>query len=136
MQIDIIVYVHADRCLRRRPFAPPSIGLQLAAHTPVCHQVSVIHPPFESVHSTTKADLICLIFGRLFARQAYQLAAQLVVQGKLVVMGGGFVTRHPEDALAYCEAVLIGTLEPAWSRLLSDANMGQLQRYYKNEAVH
>jgi len=134
MQIDIIVYVHADRC--RRPFAPPSIGLQLAAHTPVCHQVSVIHPPLESVYPTTKADLICLIFGRVFARQAYQLAARLVGQGKRVVMGGGFVTRHPEEALAYCEAVLIGALETVWPRLLSDANMGQLHRYYKNEAVH
>ncbi|MFN8494606.1 MAG: hypothetical protein U0350_43800 [Caldilineaceae bacterium] len=136
MQIDILVYVHTERCLWRRPFVPPSTGLRLAALTPVCHQVCVIHPPIESVRPATKADLVCLLFSRLFVKQAYQLAAQLAVQGKLVVMGGSFVTRHPEEALEVCEAVLIGAIEPRWLRLLMDANAGQLQRYYKKEAVH
>lgn len=136
MQIDIIVYVHTARCFCQRPFAPPSIGLRLAALTPVCHQVRVIHPPLETVRSTTKADLTCLIFDRQLASQAYRLAAYLVIQGKLVVMGGSFVTRHPEDALEVCEAVLIGRIEPTWPRLLMDVNRGQLQWYYKNEAVH
>lgn len=117
MQIDIIIYVRAYG--QPQPFVPPSIGLRLAALTPVCHQVRIIHPPLERVQRATKATLVCLLFDSSFAKQAYRLGIFFAGQRKMVVMGGPHVNRRPDEARRYCHALMTGGFEQSWAPLLT-----------------
>lgn len=117
MQIDIIIYVRAYG--QPQPFVPPSIGLRLAARTPVCHKVRIIHPPLECVQRATKASLVCLLFDSSFAKQAYRLGIFFAVQRKMVVMGGPHVNRQPDEASQYCQAIITGEIEQSWAPWLA-----------------
>ena len=45
-------------------------------------------------------------------------------------MGGPHTTFWPEEALRFCDSVVIGEAESVWPRLVADATRSQLQRIY------
>ncbi len=131
MKIDIvIVYMPRYRKGHEMNFVPPITGIHLAALTPPQHQVRVIHQQLQPVPLDTDADLVALSFFSGFAPEAYRLARAFRQRGKTVVAGGPHVTFWPDEALAYCDAVLIGEAESAWLDLLQDVERGNLQSRY------
>jgi radical SAM superfamily enzyme YgiQ (UPF0313 family) len=92
--------------------------------------VRVIHQQVQPVPDETSADLVAISFFTGFAPEAYRIARHFKKQGKTVVLGGPHVTFSPEEALAYCDAVVIGEAESVWENLLSDAERGVLERCY------
>ncbi len=131
MRIDIIVvYIQRYERGHEVDFVPPITGIHLAAITPPGHDVRVIHQQVEPVRFDTDADLIALSFFSGFAPEAYRLAAEFRRRGKIVVGGGPHATFSPDEALRYCDAVVVGEAESVWPRLLEDVEAGQLQARY------
>lgn len=132
MRVDVIV-VYSARYERghEMQFVPPVTGLHLAALTPARHRVRVFHQQAEALPLHSDADLVALCFFSGFAPEAYRLARHFRDQGKRVVAGGPHATFWAEEALEFCDAVVVGEVEGVWERLLEDAEAGRLQRVYE-----
>lgn len=131
MKIDlIVVYVPRYRFGQEKTFVSPLTGIHLAALTPSRHTVRVVHQKVVQVNLDTDADVIALSFFTGFAPEAYRLALAFQARGKIVVAGGPHVTFHPDEALRFCDAVVIGEAESVWVRLLDDIESGRLQPNY------
>ncbi len=134
MKIDIIVvYMQRYEKGHEFDFVPPITGIHLAALTPPQYRVRVIHQQVEPVNLDSDADLVALSFFSGFAPEAYRLAALFKQKGKMVVAGGPHVTFSPEEALRYCDAVVIGEAESVWAELLGDAERGALRPVYRGQ---
>lgn len=78
-------------------------------------------------------DLVAISTMSAQVFDAYAVADHYRARGVKVVMGGLHVTSLPDEALRYCDAVVIGEAEPLWPRLLGDAAAGHLKPVYRRE---
>jgi radical SAM superfamily enzyme YgiQ (UPF0313 family) len=111
----------------------PSLGLlTLAGMTPPAHrcdylevgdlgQIAVLPREFDLVGISSFSAQI---------PEAYELADRFRAIGVPVVLGGLHVTAEPQEALAHCDAVVVGEGEATWLELLRDAESGRLKRAY------
>jgi radical SAM superfamily enzyme YgiQ (UPF0313 family) len=51
-------------------------------------------------------------------------------------MGGIHVSMMPQEALNYCDAVVIGEAEGAWPQVLEDFEAGKLQKQYRGSWIN
>ncbi|OAD21253.1 radical SAM domain protein [Candidatus Thiomargarita nelsonii] len=114
---------------------PPLTGIHLAAITPSQYVVNVIHQQVEPVNLDTEADVIALSFFTGFAPEAYRLALEFKKRGKWVVAGGSHVTFSPDEALQYCDSVVIGEAESVWTSLLQDIENEVLKPKYVGQSL-
>lgn len=114
----------------------PSLGLlTLAGLTPRHHEVCYrevddirsLGPDLESF------DLVAISTFTAQVEEAYVVADRYRGLGTLVVMGGLHVTVMPEEALAHCDAAIVGEGEICWPEVLADAEAGRLARIYKSQ---
>jgi radical SAM superfamily enzyme YgiQ (UPF0313 family) len=132
MKIDIIVvYVQRYEKGHEFDFVPPTTGVHLAALTETRHDVRVFHEQVDVIDYETDADLVAISFFSGFAREAYRLADVFRSRGRQVVMGGPHVTYAADEALAHCDAVVIGEAEQVWTRMIDDAEARRLARVYE-----
>jgi hypothetical protein len=61
---------------------------------------------------------------------AYKLAKEFKRQGSTVVMGGLHIQAFPDEALEYCDSVVIGEAEGVWGQVLKDYENNCLQQKY------
>lgn len=61
---------------------------------------------------------------------AYRIAMEFRRRGSTVVMGGPHVTFMPEEALEYCDSVVIGEAESVWPELIRDYENRSLKKRY------
>ncbi|MEO1236519.1 MAG: radical SAM protein [Planctomycetota bacterium] len=112
----------------------PSLGLlTLAGMTPGRHQV--VYRDIEEISDLSLGDAFDLVAISTFTAQvpeAYRVAEVLRAAGAKVVMGGLHVTTLPEEALRYCDAVMVGEGEVCWPDILADAERGELKRVYRS----
>lgn len=109
----------------------PSLGLlTLAGMTPEEHEITYLDVE-EAGNVATDFDLVGISSLTASVDEAYRLADEFRTLGSKVVMGGLHVSVLPEEALAHCDAVLVGNAEGVWNRLLTDAKKGDLQRIYR-----
>src|SRR5947207_13802398 len=88
MKVDIVVvYIQRYRRGHEVDFVPPITGIHLAAITPACHTVRVIHQQGERVDLETEADVVALTFFSGFGPEAYLLEGEFRRRGKIVVAG-------------------------------------------------
>lgn len=62
--------------------------------------------------------------------QAYKIAQEFKKHGSTVIMGGPHVSAFPQEALTFCNSVVIGEAEGAWQEVLNDYKKGQLKPTY------
>jgi radical SAM superfamily enzyme YgiQ (UPF0313 family) len=113
--------------------ALPSLGLlTLAGMTPKEHEVEYVEIPdiknFESL--PMHWDFVGISSYCAQIDEAYELAGQYKKAGVPVVLGGPHVSRVPEEAVEFCDSVVIGEGEITWLEVLSDCQKGKLKRYY------
>jgi radical SAM superfamily enzyme YgiQ (UPF0313 family) len=65
--------------------------------------------------------------------EAYKLAKQFRQKGSKVIMGGPHVLNMPEEALDYCDCVVVGDVEGVWQQIIKDYETGSLKRIYRGE---
>ncbi len=131
--------VNAQRGLATTSFTkckPMSLGV-LAKLTPPDIEVVVIDENFENfeekILSAGKIDLAGITAFTSTVTRAYEIAEKLKDDGIPVVMGGIHVSFFPDEALGYCDSVVVGEAEGVWEKLLEDARAGALGRVYRQE---
>jgi radical SAM superfamily enzyme YgiQ (UPF0313 family) len=67
--------------------------------------------------------------------EAYKIAKEFKRRGSKVVMGGPHVTYLPEEALAFCDSVVIGEAEGVWKEVIKDYENGTLKPKYMGAAI-
>lgn len=111
----------------------PSLGLlTLAGMTPNEHQIQYIEIPNLAEHrfSFEGFDLVAISSYSAQIQEGYDLARQCKERGIPVVMGGPHVSALPEEALQYCDAVVLGEGEDSWPQVLQDCEKGTLSGRY------
>ena len=109
---------------------PPLNLPYLAAVTPNHYQIEVLDENIEPFEYR-KADIIGITAYTASVYRAYQIS-QIYRKKKIpVVMGGIHVSMMPEEALHYCDSVVIGEAEEIWPKVLEDFEAGKLQKQYK-----
>lgn len=105
----------------------------LAALTPQKHEVRIFDENIEGVDFDWGADLVGITVRTMFAKRAYALAEKFRQQGVKTVLGGIHPSMCPDEALQYCDSVVIGEAENVWVAILQDVEDGNLKRIYKTE---
>jgi len=111
----------------------PSLGLlTLAALTPSRHELRYLEVPdlAELPDPPGEFDLVAISSYSAQIDEAYALARRCRQAGTTVVAGGPHVTALPDEALASCDAVVVGEGEPVWPEILADAEAGRLRGIY------
>jgi radical SAM superfamily enzyme YgiQ (UPF0313 family) len=115
-------------------FRMPNLGLlRVAALTPADWQVSIVDEKVEALDLDQAVDVVGITGMTPTSGRAYELADHFRGRGISVVLGGMHASQLPEEALAHCDAVLVGEAEGLWPALLQDWEKGQLQRVYRHE---
>lgn len=111
----------------------PSLGLlTLAGMTPERHEVKYIEMPELPQGDETPGDFDLVAISSYSAQinEAFELAQRYKNKGVWVVIGGPHVTALPDEALKYCDAVVIGEGEPCWLDVLRDAEHSAIKNRY------
>jgi len=112
----------------------PSLGLlTLAGMTPAVHECRYFE--VEDIRTSPKLptdfDLVAVSSFSAQILEAYELADRYRELGVPVVMGGLHVSTLPQEALAHCDAVVVGEGEATWLKVLRDAELGRLRDVYR-----
>jgi radical SAM superfamily enzyme YgiQ (UPF0313 family) len=110
----------------------PSLSLlTLAALTPDRHQLEYVEvSDIGEMGELPECDMAALSTYTAQAKDAYELSDALRRRGTKTVIGGLHATSLPEEALAYCDAVVVGEGEPAWPEVLAAMEAGNLAGIY------
>lgn len=103
----------------------------LASLTPPQHEIRIFDENIEDIDYAWKADLVGISVRTMFAKRAYAISETYRKRGVKTVLGGIHPSMCPEEALLYCDSVVIGEAETVWGTLLQDAEGGRLKRLYK-----
>jgi radical SAM superfamily enzyme YgiQ (UPF0313 family) len=96
-------------------------------------EVEICSEVLEEIPWNTDAELIGISsMGNAFVR-AVDIANKFKEMGKTVIMGGYMASLIPEEALKYCDAVVVGDAEGCLQELLNDYLTGNLKQVYQKE---
>lgn len=115
----------------KAPFPPLSL-LQVAALTPPETRVTVVDEAVGDVDLGASPDLVGITAFTSSAPRAYEISVAFRARGIPVVVGGMHASACPEEALEYCDAVVVGEAEGKWEAVLEDAQEGRLRRIYSS----
>jgi radical SAM superfamily enzyme YgiQ (UPF0313 family) len=107
----------------------------LASLTPSYHELRVFDENIENIDYDWQADLVGISVRTMFANRAYEISEIYQKKGCKTVLGGIHSSMCPEEAMNYCDCVVIGEAENVWGMLLKDAEQGQLKRIYRAESL-
>ena len=108
---------------------PPLNLPYLAAVTPAHYQIQIIDENIEPFHFC-EADIVGITSFTSSVNRAYQIAQTYKEKRIPTVMGGIHVSMMPEEALLFCDAVVVGEAERVWPKVLEDFETGHLQKQY------
>lgn len=111
---------------------PPMNLPYLAAVTPPHYQIEVLDENVESFKFRA-ADIVGITAYTASVHRGYQLAQIYREKGVPTVMGGIHVSMMPQEALQFCDAVVIGEAEKVWPQVLADFEAGCLQQEYRGD---
>jgi len=114
----------------------PSLGLlTLAGMTPKKHKIEYIEIPdlAKEKNLPDNFDLVAISSYSAQIDEAYTLAKKFKKMKIPVVMGGLHVSVLPEEALNYCDAVVVGEGESVWREVLNDAEKNKMKGIYGNK---
>ncbi len=117
-------------------FRMPCLGLlKVAALTPPEWQVSIVDEKIEPLDLAQEADLVGITTMTTTAQRGYEIADHFRRRGMAVVMGGMHVSCLPDEALRYCDSVVVGEAEHLWPRLLEDFGNRKLRPVYQHNGT-
>ncbi|MFH1350134.1 MAG: radical SAM protein [Pseudomonadota bacterium] len=114
-----------------RPTAWPPLSLPyLAAVTPEHYEIEVLDENIEPF-TYKEADIVGITALTGSVRRAYEIARVYRERGTPTVIGGIHASMMPEEALRFCDAVVIGEAETIWSTVLEDFENNSLKTRYE-----
>lgn len=98
--------------------------------TPKDIEVEFFDDRIEVLPEQFDSDLVAISVETFTARRAYQISIKIKNMGIPVVLGGIHPTAMPDEALKYCDSVVIGEAEGIWTDVIEDARRGSLKKKY------
>ena len=111
---------------------PPLNLAMIARYTPEHYDVEIVDEAVEELDLNAQADMVGITCMTPLAPRAYELARHFRARGVPVVMGGIHASYMTDEALQYCDAVVVGEGERLWPQLLEDWERGQMQKVYSS----
>ena len=103
----------------------------LAALTSDGWETELIYEVIEDVPFDTDADLIGVSTMGHGVIRSIDIAKEYRRRGKTVILGGYMASIMPEEAVKYCDSLIIGDAELVWQQMLSDFENGNLKKTYE-----
>ena len=103
----------------------------LAAMTPKEWDVEICIETIDEVPLETDAELIGISTMGHGVLRSIDLAKHYRAMGKTVILGGYMASIMAEEAVKFCDAVVIGDAEGVWEDLLKDYENGVLKPMYR-----
>ena len=103
----------------------------LKAITPCDVETFFFDDRIEDIDYTIDVDMVAISVETYTASRAYKIAQKFKENGKTVVMGGYHVTAVPEEALCYCDSVIVANAETVWVQMIQDFKNSKLQPQYQ-----
>ncbi len=114
----------------------PLVFAVFDAITPKDVEMEYIDERIEPLPQTIDADVIALSVETFAARRAYDIARKYKTPSNRIVMGGFHPSAVPEEALAFCDTVLVGDAEDTWPAFLEDCQNGAPKTTYISAHRH
>ena len=103
----------------------------LAALTSDDWETELIYEVIEDIPFDTDADLIGVSTMGHGVIRSIDIAKEYRRRGKTVILGGYMASIMPEEAVKYCDSLIIGDAELVWQQMLSDFENGNLKKTYE-----
>ena len=110
---------------------PLSLGI-IAALTPENWDIEILDENFDNF-SYRDADMVGITVLTSAANRAYELAEIYKQNNIPVVLGGIHVSMMTDEALNYCDSVVVGEAESIWNILINDFEQSSLKKKYIGE---
>ncbi len=115
--------------------AYPPFFVVLKALTPPNYKFREFNRIVWRDHYCKKNRLVAITCYTSNASEAYKIAKEFKKRGSKVVMGGPHVTYLPDEALEFCDSVVIGEAEGVWKNIINDYENGCLKKTYAGGAM-
>ncbi|OQA00810.1 MAG: B12 binding domain protein [Bacteroidetes bacterium ADurb.Bin408] len=132
MKKKLLLILPVDRSVVHFNAVAPPLGLGIvAALTPPDWEVEIVDENFDKF-DYRKADLVGISSWTVNINRAYEIAALYRQNNTPVVMGGAHVSALPDEALGYCDHVVVGGAEDVWEQFMADFAQGKAQQVYRS----
>ena len=105
----------------------------LLSLTPDEHEVRVFDENIEDIDYDWPADLVGITARTMFAKRAYHISDRFRQRGVKTVLGGIHPSMCNDEALKFCDSLVVGEAEYVWGYLLKDVQAGRLKRIYADK---
>ena len=105
----------------------------LKALTPSYVETLFFDDRIEEICYDIRVDLVAISVETYTASRAYKIAQKFRDKGVTVVMGGYHITAVPNEALNYCDSIIVGNAETVWRQILDDFKHKRLKLRYDGE---
>jgi hypothetical protein len=113
---------------------PPSFTV-LRALTPKNYKIREFHQVEWRSRYYAAGKLVAITCYTTNSAEAYKIAKEYKQFGSKVVMGGPHVTYLPDEALNFCDSVVIGDAEGVWPQVIQDYENNTLKPKYQGVAT-
>lgn len=113
----------------------PPIFVCLKALTPKNYKIRELNRIFFSKRFLKPGKLVAITCYTSNCYEAYKIAKEYKREGSFVVMGGPHVSCCPDEALAFCDSVVLCGAEGVWEEVVRDYEQGTLKPKYFKEAT-
>lgn len=130
MKIEFINFFPVEK----RTFVYPMLGIPIvAALTPDDIEIQMSELQKGESFIVKDVDVIAMSVLTHLAPYVYDISIKYRERGKKVILGGPHPSALPNEALLYCDSVVIGEAEPVWNAVIKDLKKNNLQRIYKSD---
>lgn len=113
----------------------PPVFVVLKALTPKHYKFREFNRLFWRDRYYKSGKLVAITCYTSNCAEAYKIAKEFKKRGSKVVMGGPHVTYLPDEALEYCDSVVIGEAEAVWMDVIKDYENNTLKPKYMGNAI-
>ncbi len=113
----------------------PSVFTVLKALTPPEYRVRVFSRVFWRKRYYRPDVLVAITCHTCNSIEAYKIAKSFRKHGASVIMGGPHVACLPQEALEFCDSVVVGEAEGCWEEILKDYDARALKPVYHAQAT-
>ncbi len=112
----------------------PPIFVVLRALTPKHYKVTEFNQRIWANRYYKKNALVAITCYTSNSPEAYRIAKEFKRRGATVIMGGPHIMCVPQEAIDYCDSVVVGDVEGVWREIIRDYENGSLKKEYSGES--
>jgi hypothetical protein len=115
-------------------FHPPLFVI-LKALTPKNYKIRIFNSILWRNHYYQSGKIVAITCYSANSPEAYHLAKEFRNRGSKVILGGPHVSVFPDEALEFCDSVVVGEVENVWADIIRDYENDELKPKYWGEFV-